>query len=76
VFSAFGDAFVIVAALMSLVKELGSPMSDWARLCLGVGCLILCMNMTKYIDLYITKKSFAFFNNSSNFEPPKSSSSY
>src|SRR5688572_23343181 len=52
-FSAFGDLFIIIASIMSVFRELGSPMSDWSRLCLGVGALILCVNMTKYSFLFL-----------------------
>lgn len=49
-FSIFGDVFVVLAASLQLSTSFGNPEGEWARLFTGLGVLILCVNMTKYLE--------------------------
>lgn len=48
-----GEAFVIISQLMGLFEDsTGMPISDMSRSLLGVGIIILCVNMTKYFEYW------------------------
>eukprot|EP01125_Pyxidicula_operculata_P003052 TRINITY_DN1320_c0_g1_i2.p1 TRINITY_DN1320_c0_g1~~TRINITY_DN1320_c0_g1_i2.p1 ORF type:complete len:580 (+),score=114.71 TRINITY_DN1320_c0_g1_i2:342-2081(+) len=49
-FSFFGDLTIGLGAWLRLASDFGSPTREWSRLLSGIGCLILCTNMTKYLE--------------------------
>lgn len=48
-----GELFVIVAEIMGLFEDSsGMPISDLSRSFLGVGIIVICINMTKYFEYW------------------------
>jgi hypothetical protein len=52
-FESTGEILIIVSTIMGLFQDdSGMPISDSSRIFLGVGCIICCVNITKYLEYW------------------------
>lgn len=47
-----GEVLLIVASIIGLVSDHGMPISDTGRILTGIGCLIVSVNMVRYLEYW------------------------
>lgn len=47
-----GEVFILIACFHGLIQDLGLPISDFSRVFLGTGFLIICLGFAKYLEYW------------------------
>eukprot|EP01129_Flabellula_baltica_P015344 TRINITY_DN770_c0_g3_i1.p1 TRINITY_DN770_c0_g3~~TRINITY_DN770_c0_g3_i1.p1 ORF type:complete len:459 (+),score=87.49 TRINITY_DN770_c0_g3_i1:497-1873(+) len=50
IFSIVGEVLILISTMSGVLDDFGIPDDDYERVLLGVGLIIMCINLTKYLE--------------------------